>query len=290
MATLPRPENDDLYEDLAYQNYGYDASKQKQGRIGKGDFSNRTNTRFLGTDNVRRKAFGLDEALVDDLAQRLGMNPLDILPDYNSRQEYMQNVEYFRTFSDADYDRFRAQGFYGDFDPELGGTYVDPEDDDIDTSPARMDVRGISYTNGQPVPPEWNKEIPTATSMPQRPRTVAALWDARRNVLTLVFRDGTFYNYYDVDVSTWRQFKGLPSKWMFIRDVLNGHPRGQADVAGMPADQREFLYRASRAAQVRKFAATYKSPQKRAYYNYRKSPKGQARWQKQLAKKRGQSI
>lgn len=93
-------------------------------------------------------------------------------------------------------------------------------------------------------------EAPTATSKPERPRTVAAAYDPKRSTLTIIFRDSTVYNYYDVDIDEWREFNSLPSKWEFIRDVLDYKPRGPADISSVPVNIRMFAYRATRAAQL----------------------------------------
>lgn len=93
-------------------------------------------------------------------------------------------------------------------------------------------------------------QAPTATSKPSRPRTVAAGYDKNRSVLTLVFRDGTYYNYYDVSNVEWQTFRGLSSKWKFIRDVLDQKKRGVASDAVIDPGASDQLYRITRAAQV----------------------------------------
>lgn len=290
MATLPRPEGDDLYEHLSYENFGYDNRSRGGGyggRLGQGELKRNVNNRYLGNENVRRRAYGVDSELLAELEQELGFNPLEILPDFDSRSQYLQDLDYYRNLSDKDLDVLAmASGMRYQFDASLGGAYVDPDDEGEDASMAAgaLPSNKNFSVGGKNLPDDFNKEIPTATSMPMRPRTVAAVWDPMRQVLTLVFRDGTFYNYYDVSYNEWTTFKGLPSKWQYIRDVLNNKGRGPADVGSMPADAREFLYRAARTAQVRNSAATFKAQQKRPYYNYRKSAKGYNRWQQ---KKKG---
>lgn len=101
-------------------------------------------------------------------------------------------------------------------------------------------------------PDEWT-EVPTQTSEPDRPRTVAASYDPQRSVLTLVFRDSTIYNYYDVTVDEWYEFKGLSSKWQYISDHLNFKPRGPADTSDLPPKLRYLAYRGARALQIKKY-------------------------------------
>lgn len=59
--------------------------------------------------------------------------------------------------------------------------------------------------------------VPTSTTNPQRPRTLAAGYDHHRKTITVVFRDGTLWNYYGCSMSVWTAFKRAPSKGVFIR-------------------------------------------------------------------------
>lgn len=91
---------------------------------------------------------------------------------------------------------------------------------------------------------------PTATSNPKRPRTVAAGYDRERRTLTLVFRDGTFYNYYEVSPQMWSTFKSLPSKGAYIKRYLDKKPRGEAEMSYVTKNAQELLYRVSRVNQI----------------------------------------
>lgn len=93
-------------------------------------------------------------------------------------------------------------------------------------------------------------EAPTATSKPERPRTVAAAYDPARSVLTIIFRDSTIYNYYDVSMDEWYEFTSKDTKWQYIRDVLDYKPRGAIDRGAVPSNIRMYAYRAFRAAQL----------------------------------------
>lgn len=93
-------------------------------------------------------------------------------------------------------------------------------------------------------------EAPTQTSKPERPRTVAAAYDPQRSVLTIIFRDSTIYNYYDVSMDEWKAFTIKDTKWQYIRDVLDYKPRGPIDRNAVPAPIRLYAYRALRAAQL----------------------------------------
>lgn len=91
--------------------------------------------------------------------------------------------------------------------------------------------------------------VPTSSSNTKRPRTVAAGYDKQRSVLTVVFRDGTWYNYYEVSDSEWKAFKSMVSKGRYIYNVLDYKPRGNADTKGLSAGVRKNLYAVSRAYQ-----------------------------------------
>jgi hypothetical protein len=92
--------------------------------------------------------------------------------------------------------------------------------------------------------------VPTSTINPQRPRTVAAGYDKADKKITVVFRDGTFYNYYHVNPNEWQAFKARVSKGRYIYSYLDSKPRGPADVAGISATARRAFYRIARATQV----------------------------------------
>lgn len=101
--------------------------------------------------------------------------------------------------------------------------------------------------------------VPTSTSNLHRPRTVAAGWQENPDTpdvgkLTVVFRDGTYYNYYDVTKSEWDRFKSAPSKG----PMLNPRPtpgflmyksRGEATVDFMSQQAQETQFRVAMAAQ-----------------------------------------
>lgn len=89
----------------------------------------------------------------------------------------------------------------------------------------------------------------TSTSNPERPRTVAAGYDPERQVLTVVFRDGTFYNYYTVGESDWEGFKSIESKGPYIHAFLDGKPRGTARMSNISLASREGLYRIAKTGQ-----------------------------------------
>jgi len=109
--------------------------------------------------------------------------------------------------------------------------------------------------------------VPTSTSNPERPRTVAAGYEMDENgmgMITVVFRDGTYWNYYDVPVRVWEDFKTALSKGRFIKEILDGYQYGAADIGAIDARVRSIIntvYAAARTSQK---------------YKYRKGAKGGA--------------
>lgn len=106
-------------------------------------------------------------------------------------------------------------------------------------------------------------DVPTSSTNYGRPRTVAAGYDAARRTMTVVFRDGTFYNYYDVTPGEWSSFSSSFSKgkpWLNrgfkggkqeFDGIFIGKPRGEADVSTIDPVVREQLYRVARTQQIR---------------------------------------
>jgi len=92
--------------------------------------------------------------------------------------------------------------------------------------------------------------VPTSTTNPSRPRTVAAGYDEDEEKLTVVFRDGTFYNYYEVDASEWQAFKANRSKGAVIYRMLDFKPRGEATMSSLSKQAQQAFYRYSRGFQL----------------------------------------
>ena len=132
----------------------------------------------------------------------------------------------------------------------------------MDTSYGRMEYEYNSLTGDERIPGDFGPQlfedtdpadltvVPTSTTNPDRPRTVAAGYDADEEKLTVVFRDGTFYNYYEVDENEWAAFKANRSKGAVIYRMLDFKPRGPADESGISQSAREAYYRFSRGAQI----------------------------------------
>lgn len=71
----------------------------------------------------------------------------------------------------------------------------------------------------------------TSTSNPDEPRTLKAGYDDENFILTVEFRDGTLYNYYDVPPSMWQEFYYAFSKGIYLKEsgLDNWANKGPAD-------------------------------------------------------------
>jgi hypothetical protein len=120
------------------------------------------------------------------------------------------------------------------YDPITGSQYenLGEAPDMEDESPAELTV------------------VPTSTINPERPRTVAAGYDKKEKKITVVFRDGTYYNYYQVNATEWQAFKARVSKGRYIYSYLDSKPRGPADVGSISATAQRAFYRLARGSQI----------------------------------------
>ena len=122
-------------------------------------------------------------------------------------------------------------------DDYLGDDYL--EDDDFD------------FDEISPQAPADLTDVPTSTTNVSRPRTVAAGYDEQRNVLTVVFRDGTIWNYDNVTKGEWLNFQASISKgrpWINEKVFGMGYP---ADLSNVDPRVTAALYTAARTAQLR---------------------------------------
>jgi hypothetical protein len=85
---------------------------------------------------------------------------------------------------------------------------------------------------------------PTNTTNIRRPRTLSAGYDRATQTLSVVFRDGTAWNYYGVTYQMWTAFKASPSPGRYIRTRLDfkayGPPNGMIGDTVEP-NQAELL-------------------------------------------------
>lgn len=176
--------------------------------------------------------YGIGQKEVKGMSRMLGtvrgkrINPFQSLP---VSADYYEALAIYEDDESYDLDDEVTAGTY--YAPTVYDNFAAKARDDYD-SPAELSV------------------IPTSTTNYQRPRTVAAGYDKERQVLTVVFRDGLFYNYYDVKPSEWTNFKSVTSKGRYILAHLDGKPRGAADMGNLPSYARETLYRIVRTNQI----------------------------------------
>jgi hypothetical protein len=113
---------------------------------------------------------------------------------------------------------------------------TEPESDDYEVVATPDEVKDGSFTAKLTLKP-------TSTTNPSRPRTVAAGYDRKMFVLTVVFPDGTWYNYYDVPENMWNEFKSAESKGRYMNmSGLDSWPdKGEANVGEMSVSRRAAL-------------------------------------------------
>ena len=203
-----------------------------------------------------RELYGVGERDVKGMAKMLGVtpqtgriNPFQSLP-VSPGSDFYDAIEIFE----------------GD-DEEEAGEFYDPKKAKYNYADEPLD----NYDAPAPL-----TILPTSTTNFSRPRTVAAGYDPKRETLTVVFRDGLFYNYYDVKPSTWTAFKSVTSKGRFILQYLDSHARGYAAMASLPTYARETLYRIVRTNQIYFEGRQSLVPSSNTGYGVTKKPKTKA--------------
>lgn len=109
----------------------------------------------------------------------------------------------------------------------------------IPGSPTGEDEAILHITSDQAYPSDailegtyhFPQVAPTKTINPLRPRTLEAGYEAQtdgpgRGTLRVRFRDGTAWEYYDVEPDVWQRFKRSASPGRFINRVLNSYEYG----------------------------------------------------------------
>lgn len=196
--------------------------------------------RYAGKPNDRRYIVDFESAAgayaIMGQGRRSGfVSPFSSLPTAAQSGEFGEARETFELVGENledGYDYYLPEEYK--FDASRGGTGIGYRDLSQRQAPAPLSV------------------VPTSTTNPERPRTVAAGYDVKRKTLTVVFRDGTFYNYYEVGPDEWAYFKSKRSKGEVIRERLDSHPRGYADInSNLFSESARFtLYQISRTSQI----------------------------------------
>lgn len=197
-----------------------------------------------------RKAFGIRvsdvEAASSLIAQARGFtSPLQSLPTAASVGEFSEVQDIFGSNRN---DKGRFQNRSDDPWSESMEEFNLLEGGYDFTNLAEETGGEVRHKTSSPAP---LSVVPTSTINPDRPRTVAAGYDKAEQKLTVVFRDGTFYNYYEVTAGEWGLFKQNKSKGRYIKAFLDSKPRGAADVDGTDsAIARMLVYRVARTSQT----------------------------------------
>ena len=202
----------------------------------------------------------------------LGQSPFSGLPTAASKGEFFETIsllnanESMRYYNPQSTKSASSRNLAGEaLAPGLDSDiyYIDSEGQFVDRSVYRQSYDVDEDTGELIIPGEQGPQqgesdapaplsvVPTSTSNPERPRTVAAGYDKSREVITVVFRDGTFYNYYEVSPVQWQAFKARISKGQYIYQELDYHPRGPANVNSIPSYARQSLYKLTRALQLK---------------------------------------
>ena len=80
----------------------------------------------------------------------------------------------------------------------------------------------------------------TTSSNPSKPRTLSAGYDRSTGTMTVVFRDGTWWEYRGVPEDMWQGFNSATSKGTFMREsgLDSWADMGPSDVGSMPYHRR----------------------------------------------------
>lgn len=220
---------------------------------------------FYNTANVKGKRFGYEGVNDEYAAYNKGLNIN--YPDIEANAERFDaadraidlsntaQLEYFGP------QRPRASGVY-DIGTPIGQQYQNLSHMPIDFQGNR---RGGVYDTGEAINTRFANfagdddlvEDPTTTTNVSRPRTVAAAYAPDEEKLTVIFRDGTFYNYYEVTDSEWTKFRNSYSKGPYISQFLDSKPRGVASVGDIPTELLKHSVVSSRLNQIGKLTKAH---------------------------------
>lgn len=163
----------------------------------------------------------------------------------------------------------------GDYDPRTPDDY-DYQVQNYDTTQFESEDDFVAYLEGSSsTGPAMLTDRPTSSTNAGRPRTVAAGYqpyvgtkrggtprEEQLGKMTVMFRDGSLYNYYDVTPGEWQNFKssiskgapwlnkGFPNGKQKVDGLFIGKPQGPADLSMVPASVQRNIQRTARSAQV----------------------------------------
>lgn len=193
--------------------------------------------------------------------------------EWNSKYKYTEyGVELNKidqSYARAKYD-LQEQGVY-----IAANSYYFTNYENADGSDRTDYNRGqaLEDAGGKGMRPAQLQDIPTSSSNYKRPRTVAAGYDSNNQILTVVFRDGTFWNYYDITPGIWIIFHSALSKGPLLNsNERNKHgdglllrecsSHGPADLSNLSPQAQEFLYKVARTSQIYYANRTRYAPRK----------------------------
>jgi len=223
--------------------------------------------------------YGIRQDVADELrnynmARGIGEDPFRALPQPSPRGLGARSgafIEGFSVFNDmtgdpASQSRYTLNAENFGYETTAGSYYSPPVENPTDPlTPKYQNLAGTygpqdtSTARDRAEAPAPMTVLPTSTTNIRRPRTVAAGWEAypdnaRVGKMTVIFRDGTYYNYYDVTETEWNNFKSAPSKGPLLnpRPVPGPFmykPRGEAQLGFLGEVAMETQYRIARTAQ-----------------------------------------
>lgn len=167
------------------------------------------------------------------------------------------------SFDSAVINDMKTSGLLGSY---ADGTHITPFELGLDKQGMNDWIHEFEVTNApseySPVTPVGAADDaapltlnPTSTINPDRPRTAAAGFEFNpgsqtEGKVTIMFRDGTLYNYYDVPITEWYAFKAAPSKGRFIKTSSHFDGNPSRGVAGnSPTATHAAIHKAARVSQ-----------------------------------------
>lgn len=209
---------------------------------------------MMGTPTAQERMFGVPKDL-QAAAEKAGYSDRGFMDvsDINSAEQAIEDLH-----NDLLYSQYQT----GDRD-----YYKNPDDNGDPIPRKNYSVDPIDYNSPNAKPVSWDdadmyadllegdyegqalKQVPTNTEHPERPRTVAASYDPVREIMTLVFLDGTYWNYMGVSMDDWIDFRDASSKWRLLKykfDISYSH--GRANMADVPLDVQLLAYTRARGA------------------------------------------
>lgn len=223
---------------------GKRVSRQLGGYLGKSPFEGLPTTPSR-TPKPKTGQFAKAKSILADLG---GIKEIIDSPTATPEQKQAAERKYQRAVDQAALLGLTAQ--------ELADYYYDPksfeyyESDSYGGTGEIRDVGSAVLT-----------DIPTSSTNAKRPRTVAAGYDEETQTVTVIFRDGTAWNYYGVPEAAWLKFSQSITKGQFLNnaatnrgrgpgDLLTYDGHGPADISALSPKAQQELYRMARAGQV----------------------------------------